>query len=79
MVRMMCCTLLTILIVIVTVPGTVGVGGERGSEWVYLSSEVSIPRVGFGTCGLRNTAEMTCVALKNGVKMLDSAQARGTV
>lgn len=44
---------------------------------VYLSSEVSIPRVGFGSCGLRNTAEMTCVALKNGVKLIDSAQARG--
>lgn len=56
-----------------------GGGGDEGrlDSWIYLSSEVSIPRVGFGSCGLRNTAEMTCASLKNGVKMIDSAQARG--
>ena len=47
-------------------------------SWVYLSSEVSIPRVGFGSCGLQNTQLMTCEALKNGVKLIDSAQARGS-
>eukprot|EP00603_Paraphysomonas_imperforata_P015742 CAMPEP_0114454962 /NCGR_PEP_ID=MMETSP0104-20121206/2852_1 /TAXON_ID=37642 ORGANISM="Paraphysomonas imperforata, Strain PA2" /NCGR_SAMPLE_ID=MMETSP0104 /ASSEMBLY_ACC=CAM_ASM_000202 /LENGTH=317 /DNA_ID=CAMNT_0001627363 /DNA_START=85 /DNA_END=1035 /DNA_ORIENTATION=- len=56
---------------------SLGMGMEGDVDsWVYLSSEVSIPRVGFGTCGLHNTGDMTCAALKNGVKMLDSAQAR---
>ena len=67
-------------IVFLTMNALLGFGMEGGGDsWVYLSSEVSIPRVGFGTCGLPNTGEMTCAALKNGVKMLDSAQARGKI
>lgn len=44
---------------------------------IYLTSEVSLPWVGFGTCGLGGiTRNLTCTALQSGVQLLDSAEAR---
>lgn len=43
---------------------------------VYVSNEIQMPRIGFGTAGLRHlTKEMTCLAIESGVRLIDSAQA----
>jgi diketogulonate reductase-like aldo/keto reductase len=44
---------------------------------VYVSNEIQMPRIGFGTAALGQlTEEMTCAALDSGVRLIDSAQAR---
>jgi diketogulonate reductase-like aldo/keto reductase len=46
------------------------------SNSVYLSNDLQMPRIGFGTAALgERTKEMTCHALEAGVRLIDSAQA----
>jgi hypothetical protein len=48
-----------------------------GLRDIYLTKDVSIPRVGFGTAGLGNShISAPCDALKAGIRLLDTAQAR---
>lgn len=51
-------------------------GSLNSLNTVYVSNEIQMPRIGFGTAGLgRLTKEMTCIALESGVRLIDSAQA----
>jgi diketogulonate reductase-like aldo/keto reductase len=46
------------------------------SKTVYVSNEIQMPRIGFGTAALGSRVkEMTCTAIKAGIKLIDSAQA----
>lgn len=67
--------MLSIILSFFAVILTLGTAIDMDS-WVYLGAELSMPRVGFGSCGLKHTRQMTCTAIKNGVKLVDSAQAR---
>ena len=47
------------------------------SHTVYVSNEIQMPRVGYGTAALGSfTKEMICEALNSGIRLIDSAQAR---
>jgi hypothetical protein len=47
------------------------------SHTVYISNEIQMPRIGFGTAALgQQTRDMTCEAINAGVRLIDSAQAR---
>jgi diketogulonate reductase-like aldo/keto reductase len=54
-------------------------GGQMdNSETVYVSNEIQMPRVGFGTAALRRgsqTKEVLCQALNYGVRLIDTGQA----
>ena len=46
------------------------------SQTVYVSQEIQMPRIGFGTAALGGRVKaMTCTALKAGIRLIDSAQA----
>jgi diketogulonate reductase-like aldo/keto reductase len=60
--------------------GSITFGGSSlldSSHTVYVSNEIQMPRIGFGTAALGQlTEEMICEALNSGVRLIDSAQAR---
>lgn len=46
------------------------------SRSMYVSNEIQMPRIGFGTAALGDRVkEMTCAALNAGIRLIDSAQA----
>jgi hypothetical protein len=50
--------------------------GFGDSHTLYVSNEIQMPTIGFGTAALGFlTKEMTCAAINAGVRLIDSAQA----
>jgi diketogulonate reductase-like aldo/keto reductase len=66
----------SLILSLLVVWSTIGRSLLDNSHTVYISNEIQMPRIGFGTAALgQRTKEMTCEAINAGVRLIDSAQA----